>query len=77
MNVGYVIGASVVMRKLGKQCDANLDPMSLVFPTIGISLFEPISQNPIFFCVTWPDLNTYFSLQEGDLNAGNLACSFL
>lgn len=49
MNAGYVIGAGVVMRKLCKRRDANLDPTSLVFPTIGISLFKPISQNPIFF----------------------------
>lgn len=39
--------------------------------------FQPISPNPVFFfSVTWLGLNTYFSLQEDDLNAGKLPCSF-
>jgi len=46
---GDVIGAGVVMRKLCKQRDANLDPVSLVFPAVGVLLFKPSAQKPIFF----------------------------
>jgi len=77
MNAGYAIGADVVMRTLCKQRDAILDPTSLVFPTIRISLSSQSLRIPsFFFSVTWLGLNTYFSLQEDDLNAGKLPCSF-
>lgn len=53
VNAGYVRGAGGVMRKRCERRDARLDPASLVFPTVGISLLEPTSQNSMFvffFC---------------------------
>ena len=75
-NAGYVIGAGVVMRKLCKQRDANLDPMSLVFPTIGNLTFQANLSKSHLFSVTWFGLNTCSSLQEDDFNGEKLVCSF-
>lgn len=64
-----------VRRTLCKRRDANLDPPSLVFPTVRISLFTPISQNLIlffFFLVLWFGLDACSSLQEGDFIAEKL-----
>lgn len=65
------------MRKRCEQRDARLDPASLVFPTVGISLLEPISQNSVgfFFFVTWWGLNTRCSLREDGFHAEKLVRS--
>lgn len=58
-SAGDATRAGVVTRKLWKERGANSAPTSPALPATGISLFQPIAPNPIFFLnfLTWLGLD--------------------